>query len=109
MSWEVVCSLFCAPPSDELHRALVLLTEFRPSYSTFSMVATKMAAIKIEDFYGERRRGGWSLSVSVLSRQAPVEVSLSSVVDTSALRRDKGGEEREGSRDGQHSGNTTLG
>ena len=52
-----------------------------------------------------------SLSVSVLSRQAPVEVSLSlsSVVDTSALRRDKGGEEREGSRDGQHSGNTTLG
>jgi hypothetical protein len=51
-----------------------------------------------------------SLSVSVLGRQAPVEVSLSSsVVDTSALRRDKGGEEREGSRDGQHSGNTTLG
>ena len=69
------------------------------------MVATEMAAIKIEGFYGERRRGGW---VSLLSRQAPVEVSLSSV-DTSALRRDKGGEEREGSRDGQHSGNTTLG
>ena len=76
------------------------------------MVATEMAAIKIEGFYGERRRGGWvsqCLRTQCLSRQAPVEVSLSSVVDTSALRRDKGGEEREGSRDGQHSGNTTLG
>lgn len=71
------------------------------------MVATEMAAIKIQGFYGERRRGGWVSQC--LSRQAPVEVSLSSVVDTSALRRDKGGEEREGSRDGQHSGNTTLG